>query len=219
MNEPQRSPFSLVEVRPNEDRRASKEAIDKRVQGHVSHSQGDSGQLFHNNALREHPVTEAHDTDPDRLFSSENNPPNFAIMEEKAEHRFIVYLKAQGLSNKEVADKTGYTQPWISQITRQPWFKLRLVQELKDAGVDAVQCAIKMSALDSVFTLVDLRDDLTSPKAVRKAACDSLLDRFLGKAPQKVELDQKSVPSTPEIRELDAEIRKAEEAVREAHGT
>lgn len=168
-------------------------------------------QLFENSELSSHPVVEAERNDPDRLFSSDDNihihdRPNLAVIHEKSEHRIIVYLKAQGLSNKEVAERTGYTQPWISQLTRQPWFRLRLVQELKDAGVDQINSVLKSTALDSIFTLIDIRDDATAPKAARSACANSLLDRFLGKPTQKVEHEEKRLPKTTEISALDNEL-------------
>ncbi len=168
-------------------------------------------QVFANSVLHDDPVVEAERNDPDRLFSSGDgkylkNEPNLAILDEKPEHRLIVYLKAQGHSNKEIADRTGYTQPWISQLTRQPWFRLRLVQELKEAGQDAIDAVLKSSALDSVFTLIDLRDDNAAPKAVRAACANSILDRFRGKPVQTVQHEEKRLPKTSEISAIDHEL-------------
>jgi hypothetical protein len=168
-------------------------------------------QLFENSELSDDPVVEAERNDPDRLFQTEesvrvHDRPNLAILAEKPEHRVIVYLKAQGLSNKEVAEKTGFTYPWVSQIVRQPWFRLRLVQELKDAGIDQISSVLKSSALDSVYTLIDLRDDVTAPKAVRRSCADSLLDRFLGRAVQKVETAESRLPRTSEIQAVEKEL-------------
>ncbi len=196
---PQRSPFSLVEVNPDEPLKPP------------------NTQLFENSGLAQHTVTHAAATDPDRLFSTNGNmvDPNLAILDEKPEHRLIVYLKAQGFSNKEVSDKTGYTQAWVSQITRQPWFRLRLVQELREAGIDQIQQVLKSNALDSIFTLVDLRDDVQAPKAVRKAAADSLLDRYLGKPTQKFETEKASTPSTEELHNLDQQIAEIDKTLKD----
>ena len=168
-------------------------------------------QLFENSVLADDPVVEAERNDPDRLFTTDRSlrlhgEPNLAVLHEKAEHRIIVYLKAQGLSNKEVAEKTGFTYPWVSQIVRQPWFRLRLVQELKDAGIDQISSVLKSSALDSVFTLIDLRDDPSTPRAVRRSCADSLLDRFLGKAVQKIESSESKIPQSTEIQAVEREL-------------
>lgn len=191
---PHRSPFSLVEVDPDETLKPP------------------NTQLFENSGLEQHPVTHAAATDPDRLFhsSSVSENPNLAILDEKPEHRFILHLKAEGFSNKEVAEKMGYTQAWVSQITRQPWFRLQLVQVMREAGVDQIQQVLKANALDSVFTLVEIRDDPQAPKAVRKSAADSLLDRYLGKATQKFADESSQTPSTEELHNLDKQIAEVE---------
>lgn len=198
-NSQQRSPFSLVEVNPDEPLKPP------------------NTQLFEHSGLQQDTVTHAAATDPDKLFHSSGvaENPNFAILDEKPEHRVIVYLKAQGFSNKEVAIKMGYTQAWISQITRQPWFRLRLVQELREAGVDQIQQVLKANALDSIFTLVDLRDDPQAPKAVRKSAADSLLDRYLGKATQKFADESSHTPSTEELNKLDKQIAEIDSALKD----
>jgi hypothetical protein len=168
-----------------------------------------------NNDLLDHPVTEAAEADPDRLFQSAESPANFAILREQPEHRIIVYLKAQGLSNKEISTKTGYTQSWVCQICRQPWFRLRLVQELKEAGVDAVQSVLRATVLDSVFTLIDIRDDPNTPAAVKSATCDRLLDRYFGKPTQKVESETKTLPSSPEIAAIGNELAEIDRQLQE----
>jgi hypothetical protein len=212
-----RSPhsFEIVEPTKGVDRRKLAENVEKRVQGRHAGSVCDSPQLMENNELRDHPVSDAAATDPLRLFSSDENPANFAIIHEKPEHRLIVYLKARGLSNKEVSEKTGYTQAWVSQICRQPWFRLRLVQELREAGLDKVAKLLESSAIDSIFTIINIRDDETAPKAVRRACADSLLDRWLGKPTVHVEHDSPRMPSTPELAAVDSELSQIDQQLKD----
>lgn len=212
----QRSPLSYEIVEPTKgvDRRTLRPQIEARVSGRQEHSNCGSGQLLENNYLIDHPVMEAAETDPLRLFASEERPPNFAIISEKPEHRLIVYLKARGMSNKEVAEKTGYTQAWVSQIVRQPWFRLRLVTELKEAGLDKVAKLLESSAFDSVYTLIEIRDDEEAPRAVRRACADSLLDRWLGKATVTVKRDDDRSPTSPEISAVDHELQEIEQQLK-----
>jgi hypothetical protein len=214
-----RSPYTYELVDPTnakEDKRKRAENVQARVRGRANGTDCGSEQLYANNDLSSDPVAVAAELDPDRLFRQvESNPPNFAIICEKPEHRIILYLKGQGLSNKEVAEKTGYTPAWVCQICRQPWFRLRLVQELKDAGQDQIQLVLKASALDSVYTIIDIRDDVTAPKAVRRACADSLLDRFLGKAVQKIESSGERVPSSPEISAVESELADIDRQLKE----
>ena len=212
-----RSPhtYEIVEPTKGVDRRSLAENINKRVEGRHAQTDCGSEQLLQNNELKDHPVMAAAESDPLRLFSSEDRPPNFAIIHEKAEHRVIVYLKARGMSNKEVSEKTGYTEAWVSQITRQPWFRLRLVQELKEAGLDKVAKLLESAALDSVFTILEIRDDPNAPKAVRRACADSLLDRFLGKPTVHVQHDPQRLPSSPELAAVDSELQQIEKQLKE----
>jgi hypothetical protein len=216
-----RSPhsFEIVEPTKGVDRRSLQENVDKRVQGRHQQTICNSPQLMENNELRDHPVSEAAATDPLRLFSSEDNTANFAIIHEKPEHRLIVYLKARGLSNKEVSEKTGYSQAWVCQICRQPWFRLRLVQELREAGLNKVAKLLESSALDSIFTILEIRDDPTAPKAVRRACADSLLDRFLGKPTVHVEHDNPRMPSSPELAAVDSELSQIDKQLKEPSST
>lgn len=212
-----RSPhtFEIVEPTKGIDRRTLRENVQARVSGHLAGSNCGSGQLMKNNDLRDHPVMEAAESDPLRLFNVEENRPNFAIIHEKPEHRLIVYLKARGLSNREVAQKTGYTDSWVSQICRQPWFRLRLVQELKEAGMDKVAKLLESAALDSIFTILEIRDDVTAPKAVRRACADSLLDRWLGKPTVHVEHEGVRLPSSPELAAVETELQQIEHQLKQ----
>jgi len=216
-----RSPhtYEIVEPTKGVDRRKLAENIEKRVEGHLAGTNCGSEQLLPNNDLIDHPVMQAAETDPLRLFASEENPPNFAIINEKPEHRLIVYLKARGMSNREVAAKTGYSEPWISQICRQPWFRLRLVTELKEAGLDKVAKLLESAAVDSIFTILEIRDDETAPKAVRRACADSLLDRWLGKPTVHVAHEGERLPSSPELAAVDTELRQIDQQLKETNGS
>lgn len=120
--------------------------------------------------------------------------PSVLIKHEKVEHRIMLFLKAQGKSNREVAEFLGYSDAQVSQIVRQPWFLEGLRELLDVIGGDLVQAMLKGAATDSVITLIDLRDDVKAPAAVRKACASDLLDRYLGKPKQSVEVNQKTDP-------------------------
>jgi hypothetical protein len=123
----------------------------------------------------------------DNLGFHGTTSPNLEIKTEKAAHRIIVYLKAQGYTNKEIAKATGYTEGWLSQITRQAWFKQRLASELREAGLDPVKQFLSSEALPSLEALSSVRDSLASPPAARVAAANSILDRAFGKPTVHVE--------------------------------
>lgn len=144
-------------------------------------------------------------------------PPNLAITHEKPEHYIIVFLKANGYSNREVAAKTGYSEPWVSQICRQPWFLKKLMLELRTAGRDATSKFLEVQKDDSLIKLVVLRDGAKS-EAVQLAATNSLLDRFLGKPVQKTEVKLEGTANVvhrhEELREELSDLDRREAALR-----
>lgn len=115
------------------------------------------------------------------------NTPNIQIQHEKPEHRIMVYLKAQGYTNREIAKATGYTDAWVSQVTRQPWFKERLTAEIREAGLDPVKQFLSAEALPSLEVLAQIRDNTAAPAASRITAANSVLDRVFGKPTQHIE--------------------------------
>ena len=142
-------------------------------------------QLYENSPLSGSQIEQDYEGNPNRLYN--DKAPNLRILHEKPEHRVLIFLKAQGLSNTEIAKRTGYQVAWVGQVLRQPWVRQRLVEEMQSAGVDAVQTVIKSAALDSVWRLVDERDNEKARPSERISAANALLDRFLGKPVAKVE--------------------------------
>ena len=88
------------------------------------------------------------------------------------------------------------------------------MQELKEAGINKISQLLEASAVDSVFTLLEIRDDRDAPKAVRRACADSLLDRWLGKPTVHVSHDDDRIPSTPEIAQIDTELADIEQQLK-----
>lgn len=144
--------------------------------------------------------------------------PNLVIKSEKPEHRIIIFLKAQGLSNVEIAERTGNSGPWVGQVLRQPWARQRLLEELDSLGRDAARELLAGQCVDSILTAVDLRDNPKTPAGVRLAAANSLLDRHLGKPVQHVESTSHKGMDLSNVEELDRKIRVAEEEERRIMG-
>ena len=161
-------------------------------------------QLYAQSALSGSAIERHYEAQTDALFNDKK--PNLAINRESPDHRVIIFLKAQGLSNNEIARRTGHTAPWISQVLRQPWARVRLVEELREAGRDAVRALITASTEDSVYTLIDVRDDPKSRPSDRIAAARELLDRAFGKPTQHVESTVMSVSTPDSVAALDKEI-------------
>lgn len=144
--------------------------------------------------------------------------PNLVIKSEKPEHRIIIFLKAQGLSNVEIAERTGNSGPWIGQVLRQPWARQRLLEELDSLGRDAARELLAGQCVDSILTAVDLRDNPKTPPGVRLAAANSLLDRHLGKPVQHVESVAHKGMDLSNVEDIDRKIKLAEEEERRILG-
>lgn len=114
------------------------------------------------------------------------NPPNFAIAEEKPEHRMVVILKLQGRSLRDIAQITGISYNWVAQIVRQPWAAKYMTEEIQRMGRDSLHELLATSALDSVHTLIDMRDNPKAKPAERITAANSILNRFLGNPTQPI---------------------------------
>jgi hypothetical protein len=163
-------------------------------------------QLYINSPLRSL-MAESIPVDPeaapaDTFFNAKD--PNLAILHERPEHRNMIWMKARGSSNAEIARVCGYTDAWVSQVLRQPWAQRVLLDEMNKAGRDELHTILEGAAADSLLKLIELRD--TAPPTVAKAAADSLLDRYLGKPTQRVETAHSTHSDANSIEELEKQI-------------
>ena len=162
-------------------------------------------QLYENNPLKELMADdETVQSTPSTFFNSLD--PNLACQHERPEHRLMLMMKIRGASNRELAEATGYTESWVSQIVRQPWAKKFMAETLHQAGSDGVSEMLKGAALDSVLTLIELRDDTESPKAVRRQSAVDLLDRHFGKPLQRVESTSDVLMDVTSVSAIDNEL-------------
>lgn len=115
-----------------------------------------------------------------------NYPHRIELKKEQPHHRIMVLLKAAGMSNKEIAEATGYEPCTVGVVVRQPWAMQQIVEEIQKNGQDAIQTILQGSALDSVMKLIELRDADDSPKEVQRKSANDLLDRVFGKPNQPV---------------------------------
>lgn len=139
-------------------------------------------------------------------------PPNLVIAKEKPEHRLILLLKAKGMSNREIAQETGYTDAWLSQLTRQPWFQTRLCELLGRAQDEIVDGIARVEAANSMFKLVHLRDHAKS-EPVQADCAKEILNRFQGKPTTRVETVSVSsvLHVSTKLEDIDKQLKTLEE--------
>ena len=109
-------------------------------------------------------------------------PPNRKIAKERSQHRLAAYLFSTGMSQTEIARKLGVTIATVSQWWRQPWMTQFVKEEMANGSRDVLNEIIKGAAVDSVFTLITLRDEKATPAAVKRQCCSELLDRAHGQS-------------------------------------
>jgi hypothetical protein len=161
------------------------------------------------NEARDGPV---HDAMHENKQCLHNSPrPPVLLKTEQPEHRFLVFLYAQGLSTKEIFLQLGgawdsntnlpvsgtgarYSYAHLCSIRRQAWFQTNLVKYMDECGKDAIRAKFEMELKPSIEKVIAIRDDLKAPLQLQLRAAESLIDRFLGKPVQQVvALPQSSV--------------------------
>jgi hypothetical protein len=123
------------------------------------------------------------------LGYSLHNPtqPTYEVKHQREEHLLMVMLKAQGLSYREIAQKTGFSAIAVGNVLKQPWARQQLLFELKQAGRDALNEMIEEEASESLLTLVEIRDNKDCKAADRRAAAEYLINRKLGTPKAQIE--------------------------------
>lgn len=163
-------------------------------------------------AGRERVAADPYYTSPGADNFHNAKPPSLEIIEEKPEHRLMVFLKAQGLTNGELAERMNYSHAQVSQITRQPWWRARFAEECKIAGRDAIEAFLKGEALPSLEALVEIRDNPEEKGSARVAAANSILDRAFGKPTQHIKTEK--LPSGLEAQKELVDIQRELEVVK-----
>lgn len=122
--------------------------------------------------------------DKDTQLFNQRSPAYF-LQAERPEHRIIIYLKAEGYSNLEIADKVGWTPAGVANIVKQPWAAKRIVEIIQQKGGDAVQQLLQGSAVDMVQRLITEANEAQCSRD-RITAADKVLDRIYGKPNQSI---------------------------------
>jgi hypothetical protein len=159
----------------------------------------------------------------------DNSPPitTFAessrsIQPMKLSHRlkYVAHLKAMGMTNKEIAEKAGYTQSRISIVLNSPHVSAeveRMRRHLLDRDPDVALRAMIPKALRAIDDVLSTTPVSMKEKVWKKDAALQLFDRTHGKPTQKIEasgnllsdlfalLDQRDAPQAP--RDVPAESR------------
>jgi hypothetical protein len=112
--------------------------------------------------------------------------PAYMLKRERPEHRIIIYLKCQGLTYREIAERIGWSAPGVGNVCKQPWAQRIILAEIGKAGRNAVEVLLNTEDLNSLAKLVQLRDDTEAPKEVQRKCANDILNRKYGMPSQPI---------------------------------
>lgn len=125
-------------------------------------------------------------------------PPQWNVARERAEHRIAVLLKLQGFTIREIASQLEMTPIAVSNALRQQWARDYMLETLERTGGKRVERLLAGEVINNIETLIEVRDSAPRPSD-RASAANSLLDRYLGKPKERVEIDERPATSLAEV--------------------
>jgi hypothetical protein len=147
---------------------------------------------------------------------------------ENSNHRLLAMLFAQGGDAKTAfADLGGqfdtdgrpvpgtglFSLEYIRRLRRTQWFQEVIIELLDSKGGKLIENRLQIEVAPSIATLVEIRDNEAASASARLTAANSLLDRFLGKPKQAVEVIPPSDVAKFEVEreKLEAELERLRE--------
>jgi AcrR family transcriptional regulator len=135
-------------------------------------------------------------------------PSDWPVDLEKTWHKAAAVLFAKGATTiNEVAETVGVNRATVRNLLKQPWFQKRVTDLMLEYGAKDIMALFKAESMNSLITLVELRDNEKAPSAVRRASAVDILDRALGKPLQRTETSEAPKSSDPvaEVARLEAQ--------------
>lgn len=108
--------------------------------------------------------------------------PHYEIKRQKPEHLVMLYMKAEGRQNKEIAEAMGCSAVTVANVLKQAWARKQLKEIIANAGGNQVVALFKGAAADAAQLLIDQME--SEDERVAQSAADKILDRAFGKASQ-----------------------------------
>jgi predicted transcriptional regulator len=102
-----------------------------------------------------------------------------------------ITMRALGASVTDIAKDLGLTQAAVSSFLQTPWAQAQLRAKLEQSERSVLDI-LRSETIKNVETLVALRDDEKVSSNTRANIANSLLDRVLGKASQKIEVSSQA---------------------------
>lgn len=123
-------------------------------------------------------------------------------------HRMAAYMLNVGRTNSEIAIAADVTPETVSHLRAQRWFQELCATIANNSGEELIG-AIQSEAMDSLNTIIGLRDDLELSGRTRLSAAVTLLEHAHGKPIQKIVSDinhRMSASPTEEMEQIQSEL-------------
>lgn len=139
---------------------------------------------YKDSALFGSDIEEEAKADPNGLFGQTDDPA-VSIQKETPAHRTMIHMRVLGHSIREIAKSTGYTPEHVGNVLRQPWARTRIHLLLEEAGAQGAIEMLERAVPTAIMRKIELMD-CGLPQVVNSASSD-ILDRYLGKAKERIE--------------------------------
>jgi hypothetical protein len=134
--------------------------------------------------------------------------PMWELGTQQAWHKAAAFIFAMGVSAREVARRLDRSEPAVQNLTRQKWFQAEVTAIMAElGGAKDIMKQIQGEQLNSLGTLVEMRDNPRVAAATRVSCARDILDRGLGKPTQRIEMSHEVVSDDPvaEVEKLEQE--------------
>ena len=141
-------------------------------------------------------------------------PSGWKIEKEAPWHLSAAYMYALGSCNGEIAEAHGKSPQAVSNLFHQPFFQER-VTAIMAANRRDIMDLFKAERINTLATLIEMRDDPETPAHTRAWVCREILDRSMGRPTQHVEVSSEITSEDPvaEYERLEAENKRLRDSI------
>ena len=138
------------------------------------------------------------------------------LRNEKAHHRMIVALAAQGNTVKQIASILELNPHTVRTTINQPWARRRIRELIDEAAGDNLSTMFGLYAPEAADVLYEIAVSPKASAASRVSAAKELLDRHLGRSKQVIENTGRS--ASEEGAHLDSELERLRKELTDLQG-
>lgn len=123
---------------------------------------------------------------PELLGTFHNSTSSKVLKHEKPWHRYALHLFARAKMNcKDIAECLQVSVSSVQTLIKQPWFQEQYNALVSQRADSIYEQLLDGEDVNSLLTLVELRDNPNTKSATRAACAFDILDRMKGKAVQR----------------------------------